>query len=170
MKDSINIKDVGVSYSVNHSKVFNDLNIPLISNVFVQVYKDGKELESFNIHNLVMNSGLTEVAKMISGVGTTAIFNYMAVGTGSTAVAATQTALVTEVMRQVDSTISLGTTNVSNDTAVFVNTFAFSTTYTLREAGIFNASSGGIMLARVVYGVVTVSDGSEFKITWKIVT
>ena len=94
----------------------------------------------------------------------------MAVGTGSTAVAATQTALVTEVMRQVDSTISLGTTNVSNDTAVFVNTFAFSTTYTLREAGIFNASSGGIMLARVVYGVVTVSDGSEFKITWKIVT
>ena len=94
----------------------------------------------------------------------------MAVGTGSTAAAATQTALVTLVMQQADSSETLSTTNVSNDTVTFVNTFSFTTTYALREAGIFNALTAGTMLARTVFGTVTVSNGSEFKITWKIVT
>ena len=68
----------------------------------------------------------------------------------------------------------MGTTNTesttvsSNDTAVFQATFSFTTTYVLREAGLFSSSSAGVMLARRVFSGVSVVNGDSVSVIWSV--
>jgi hypothetical protein len=125
------------------------------------------------LKNLITNIGYAQVAGLINGVVTTP-FKYVAVGAGSstspgtcTAPSATDTALGYEVAR-VLATVGRTTTSVTNDTATWSATFNFTASYSLCEAGIFDASSGGNMLSRVTYAVVNVASGDSLVINWKI--
>jgi len=125
------------------------------------------------LKNLITNVGYAQVAGLINGVVTTP-FKYVAVGVGSstspgtcTAPSATDTALGYEVAR-VLATVGRTTTSVTNDTATWSATFNFTASYSLCEAGIFDASSGGNMLSRVTYAVVNVASGDTLVINWKI--
>jgi hypothetical protein len=125
------------------------------------------------IKNLITNVGYAQVAGLINGVVTTP-FKYVAVGDGSssspgscTAPSATDTALGHEVSR-VLATTGRTTTSVTNDTATWSATFNFTASYSLCEAGIFDASSGGNMLSRVTYSVINVASGDSLVISWKV--
>jgi hypothetical protein len=125
------------------------------------------------LKNLITNVGYAQVAGLINGVVTTP-FKYVAVGDGSstspgscTAPSATDTALGHEVSR-VSATTGRTTTSVTNDTATWSATFNFTASYSLCEAGIFDASSGGNMLSRVTYSVVNVASGDSLVISWKV--
>jgi hypothetical protein len=119
--------------------------------------------ESTQVKNLVVNSGLNYIVSRMKDT-TLGAMSHMAVGSGSTATAGGDTALGTELGR-----VALTSTTVSTNTIEYVALFPAGTgTGTVTEAGVFNNSSGGTMLCRTVFGVVTKDAGDSMSITWTI--
>ena len=118
--------------------------------------------------NLVVSSGLAYIASRMKDATATAM-THMAVGTGTTAAAAGQTALVTENARVALTSTTIVTTNVTGDAVQYVATFIPGTgTAAITEAGIFNAASAGTMLARVAFSVINKGALDTLTITWKV--
>lgn len=109
--------------------------------------------------NVITNVGLAEMVKLIFGLGGSP-FKYLAIGTGTTTESVTDTALENEIARK-QASITQTTTNVSNDTALLEATFSkadgLTGTANVSEAGVFNASSGGVLLARKTFSPVPVN-------------
>lgn len=115
------------------------------------------------IPNLVVTTGKNYVASRMKDATATAM-SHMAIGTGSTAAAASQTALVSEANRQ-----TLTSTTVTNNTVTYVATFgAGSGTGAITEAAILNASSAGTMLCRTVFSVVNKGASDSMTVSWVI--
>jgi hypothetical protein len=125
---------------------------------------DGKVKQSQDIPNLVVNTGLAFIASRMKDT-TDAAMSHMAVGSGTTAAAAGDTALET----QIGSRVSLTSTTVTANATAYVATFAAGTgTGAITEAGIFNASTSGTMLCRTVFSVVNKGADDTLQITWTI--
>jgi hypothetical protein len=125
---------------------------------------DGNVKQSQDIPNLVVSSGLAFIASRMKDT-TDAAMSHMAVGSGTTAAAAGNTALET----QIGSRISLTSTTVTSNAVAYVATFAAGTgTGAITEAGIFNASTSGTMLCRTVFSVVNKGADDTLQITWTI--
>jgi hypothetical protein len=90
----------------------------------------------------------------------------MGVGTGSTAAAAADTALGTEVDRN-GLAVSGGT--ATGAVVSYTGTWAPGDgTGALTEAGLFTASSGGVMLCRTVFPVVNKGADDTVTIVWDV--
>ncbi len=133
----------------------------------------GRVKRRVKLGNLVVNVGKAKVAGLINGV-VSGPFTYVAIGDGSatspgtcTSPSATDTALGHEVMR-VSATVGRTTTSVTNDTATWDATFTFTASYSICEAGIFDASTGGTMLARQTFPVLNVVSGDRLTISWRL--
>ena len=115
------------------------------------------------VDNLVVTAGKGFVASRM--VGTSAnVMSHMAIGTGSTAASASDTALGSEAART-----ALTSANVSGAVVTYVDTFAAGTgTGAITEAAILNASSGGTMLCRTVFSVVNKGASDSMTITWTV--
>ena len=114
------------------------------------------------VPNLVVTAGKNYVADRIKNNST--VMSHMAIGTGSTAAAAGDTALGSQTART-----ALTSTTVTNNEIVYVDTFPAGTgTGAITEAGIFNASSGGTMLCRTVFSVVNKGANDAMTITWTV--
>ncbi len=116
------------------------------------------------IDNLVVTAGKGYVASRMKDATATAM-SHMGVGSSSTAAAASQTALGTEVAR-----VALTSTTVNSADVVYVGTFGSGTgTGSLNEAAILNANSGGTMLCRVVFsGTISKGASDSMTITWTV--
>jgi len=132
----------------------------------IEHFVNGKKVGEKVVENLVVNVGKAQVSGLIGGVVSGA-FGYIAIGTGTTSPSSSDTALQNEVMR-VASTNTQVTTNVTNDTLQMQASFSFTSSYAITEAGIFNASSGGVMLARQTFGAINVASGDSIVVTWKV--
>lgn len=123
------------------------------------------------ISNLVVNAGLAGAAGRLNGSGSPAAFTYIALGTGTTAAAATDTALEAEITtnggERAAATPSLVTTTVANDTAQLQKTFTFTGSLAITESGVLNAASTGVLLARQVFSTINVANLDSLQITWK---
>ena len=106
------------------------------------------------------------------GQSSDAVVVYIAVGTSNTAVSAGQTALIGEIstngLSRALGTFSQQTTTTTNDTFQVTKTFSVSGTSTIEEVGIFNASSGVTMLSRALTGAISVVNGDQLIITYKL--
>lgn len=131
----------------------------------------GRYTDKLSISNLVVTTGLAGVAARINGSGTPDAYTYIALGSGTTAAVAGDTALETEITtdggERASATPSLETTDTTDDTAVLVKTFTFSGDLTISESGVLNASSSGTLLARQVFTGISVASGDSLQITWK---
>ncbi len=115
------------------------------------------------IPNLVVTAGKNFVSSRMKDT-TKAAMSHMAVGTGTTAAAAGNTTLVTELDRN-----ALTSTTVTTNEIAYVCTWAAGDgTGAITEAGLFNASSGGDMLCRTVFSVVNKGSADSMTITWTI--
>ena len=115
------------------------------------------------VDNLVVTAGKGYVASRIKDASATAM-SHMAIGSGSTAAAASDTALGSELGR-----VSLTSTTVSSAVVTYVATFAAGTgTGAVTEAALLNASSGGTMLCRTVFAVVNKGSADSMTITWTV--
>jgi len=122
--------------------------------------------------NLVTTRGKQVVADQLNGVSSTAV-TAIAIGTGTNAAAAGDTALQTESTTNGGSrgaaTTSHVTTTTTNDTAQWVKTFTFTGSIAVTEEGLFdNNASGGNMLARQVFSAVNVVNTDTLQITHKV--
>lgn len=116
------------------------------------------------VNNLVVTVGKNWVASRMANADT--VMTHMAIGTGTTAAADGDTALVTEVDRN-GLTNSGGT--VSGNTITYDCTWSASDgTGAITEAGIFNAATAGTMLARTVFPVVTKGVSDTMTISWVV--
>ena len=128
--------------------------------------RNGEVIDHRVLPNLITNAGKAQVAGLINGV-VTDYFDYIAIGTGTTAPSASDTALEGEVARG-SADRSRVTTSVTNDTAQFVYTFTFDSSYAITESGVFDADSGGNMLCRQTFSEINVASGDSLQITWKV--
>ena len=115
------------------------------------------------VDTLVVTAGKGYVASRMKDASATAM-SHMAIGSGTTAAAASQTALGTELGR-----VSLTSTSVSGAVVTYVATFAAGTgTGAVTEAALLNASSSGTMLCRTVFSVVNKGANDSMTITWTV--
>jgi len=122
--------------------------------------------------NSITNTGMAQVAGLVLiDVGGTA-FDYVGIGTGSTAESAAHTDLITPVKRKT-ATGTRVTTTQTDDTAQLVATFSsgdtLSGTDAICEAGVFTAESAGVMLFRKIFTAKSVNwdDGDTLEVTAK---
>ena len=115
------------------------------------------------VDNLVVTAGKGYVASRMKDATATAM-SHMAIGSGSTAAAASDTALGNELGR-----VSLTSTTVSAAVVTYVATFGAGTgTGAVTEAALLNASSSGTMLCRTVFSVVNKGSADSMTITWTV--
>lgn len=115
------------------------------------------------VDNLVVTAGKGYVASRMKDASATAM-SHMAIGSGSTSAAASNTALGSELGR-----VSLSSTAVSAAVVTYTATFAAGTgTGAVTEAALLNASSGGTMLCRTVFSVVNKGSADSMTITWTV--
>ena len=115
------------------------------------------------VPNLVVNAGKGYVASRMKDTSLGAM-SHMAIGTGTSAAAAGDTALGSEADRN-----SLTSTTVSAGTVTYIATFgAGEGTGAITEAALLNASSGGTMLCRTVFAVVNKGSQDSMTITWSV--
>jgi len=122
--------------------------------------------------NLITTSGKGLISGRINGVGSPAAPTAMAIGTGTDAAAAGDTALGTELsandLGRGAGTASLQQTTVANDTCRLVKawTSASVSDVAVTEMGILNnATSGGTLLVRNVFSAYTLRTNDTFEIT-----
>lgn len=139
--------------------------------------KDGNIKEERVVQNQIQNLGLAAFASLIAtdNPQSSDTFDWIGIGSGS-GQAVTDTTLDTEITTNggqrrggADVTATSETTNVANDTVQFVTVFNFTGSLAITEAGIFNASTNGVMCAYQDFGVINVANGDNLQITWKIV-
>lgn len=124
----------------------------------------GNIKQTQEIDNLVVDAGLGYIASRMEGVSE-AVMSHMGLGSGSTAAANTDTDLETLLGARE----ALDSTTVTNNEVVYVATFeAGDATGSVREAGIFNASTAGTMLCRTVFDVVNKAADDTLSVTWTI--
>lgn len=99
---------------------------------------------------MIVTAGQAACGEIISNYAATAAFTYMAYGTGTTAAALNQTALVTEVARGACDSIAETTKSVAGDTVRYLKIFDVPTATVITEVGLFNDDTAGTMLSRVV--------------------
>ncbi len=115
------------------------------------------------VNNLVVTDGKEYVASRMKDATATAM-SHMAIGSGSTAAAAGNSALGSELGR-----VALTSTAVSGAVVTYIATFAAGTgTGAVTEAGILNASSSGDLLCRTVFSVVNKGASDSMTITWTV--
>ena len=139
---------------------------------------DGNIKDYRLVNNTVVNVGKAQVAGLINSAlsaSSGGAFKYLAIGTATSATGVTDTTLGAEAtttgggQRGLATTLDRVTTSVTNDTARFIKTFSITSgTLAAGEAAIFDASSGGEMLARQPYAVINLSSGDSLQTTWQV--
>ena len=110
------------------------------------------DIETVHKDNIIVNVGFDFIADAIGkSASRPSVMGFIALGTGTTAAAASQSALVSELDRNAATYAHTTGTKAFSFTADFP---AGDGTGAITEAGVFNAASGGIMLDRVVFPVV----------------
>lgn len=125
--------------------------------------EDGAIKQEFTVPNLVVDTGLDYIASRMESASDT-VMSHMAVGTGTTAADAADTALETEAAR-----VALTSSTVTDNAVAYVATFSAGTgTGALTEAAILNAGSGGTMLCRTVFSVINKGASDSMTVTWTV--
>jgi len=122
----------------------------------------------------ITNSGRAEITNLAGDVDSPTAFTYLELGDDNTAFAATQTALISAItgngLARASATVTQEETTVSNDTLQLTHQWTVTGSETVKEIGIFNASSGGDMLARkVLSSAKSLSSGDTYTGTYKII-
>jgi hypothetical protein len=163
--------------------------------IFIPKYKNVVELEGsvslvltdtltntisqeLYVPNLVVTEGKGFIAsRMIAS--TANVMSHMGIGTSGAAEGAAQTTLTSELTSGVNAYARQNFTSATNPTA---NQVQYTCTFpagipnaptapvgvALQEAGIFNQSTGGTMLCRTVFPIVTKLPADALTITWTI--
>ena len=113
----------------------------------------------------VVNAGRAILTNRIIGSGTEP--KYVAMGTGTTAVALTDTALGGEVESRTTGTSSRTTTSTTNDTYQVTGTVTATTSRTIGEAGLFDQSAlgGNLFVRGVLASTVSLASGDTITVT-----
>jgi hypothetical protein len=126
---------------------------------------DGQVKEQEEVDNLVVTTGRQHIADQMADQGAAAM-SHMAIGTGTTAADATDTALETEIDRNTLTSKTQGTGTDANKVTYVADWAAGDGTGAITEAAVFNSASAGDMLCRSVFAVKNKASGDTLTLTW----
>lgn len=136
--------------------------IKLTGDLTLELFRHGVSVQKTEIKNMVVDSGRNLIAKLL--IGDSVSPTHIALGSGNTAPVTDQIALVSEI----------GTRRVFNSSytidnvATFVTTFPAGSSASIREAGIFNAITGGDMICRTSFNTIAKTTVDSLVVTWNI--
>lgn len=127
--------------------------------------EDGHLKEIRETDNIITTVGRNAITDQLLATPAIAKSTHMALGTGTTAAAVGDTALVTEIAA---SRVALTSKTRSTNVLTQVGDWAAgtATNAAITEAGAFNASTGGDMYSRAVFAAINKASGDTLKITW----
>lgn len=126
--------------------------------------RTGKVRQRAYGRNLVVTLGATEIAKIVASATSGTRPTHMAIGTSTTAPAAAQTDMIGTATRR-----ALGSTSRSNNQITYSCTFGTGVgTFTVQEAGLFNAAVAGTMFARWLTGAFAKGSTDSLTVTWRL--
>ncbi len=147
----------------------------VLKGVFDIVHKDaqGNLKEAFTVDNTITTVGKQRLVLKIQD-SARAAFTRMALDASSTAAAAGNTTLASEItspsLKRAAATASQATTNVASDTSQLVHTFTSTATQAVYGVGIFDTpTSGGNMISRATFSVKNLVSGDTLQVTHKII-
>lgn len=121
----------------------------------------------YKIPNTVVTQGKAIMAGLLAAdVGGTGI-DYLGIGVGSSTIAAGNTSLGSQIVRN-PTTGTRTTTTTTQDTAQFIGSFGISGTWVVNEAGLFNAASAGSLFSRTTFAGISVVSGDSINATWTV--
>jgi hypothetical protein len=144
-----------------------DEALAITGRVTLELLDEHGRLKDFReIENLVTNTGKAAIAGRMVNPAVATHMTHMAVGSGSTAPAASDVALAAEIVR-----VALATAGgtLAGAVVTYAATFAPGIgTGALQEAGIFNAPSGVSMQNRTTFAVINKAAGDTLNVTWTV--
>lgn len=125
------------------------------------------------IKNVITNASLAEVSGLIGDTGSKTAFTYLAVGTGTTAADAGDTALEAEItdtgLERASATVSQQTTTQTDDTLRLSKAFTATGAKAVTETGALNAGAAGTLLGHQVFAAVNVANGDVLTIQYNFI-
>jgi|SRR5262245_114590 len=164
MDDRFDIED-GIRVVLGRGRQLSEPILQIRGRVLVELRgPDGALKEQREVDNLVVDAGKNQIAQRMIDTSVAAP-THMAVGTGSTAPAAGDTTLGTELDRN-----ALTSNTRSGKVETLVGNWAAgdATNTAIAEAGIFNAASAGTMTARATFTAINKGASDTLQITWTI--
>jgi hypothetical protein len=141
--------------------------LKIIGEVCVSVFgPDGNLKEKREIHNLVVQGGKNFIAAKLLETEATKI-QYVGMGLGSTAPTLADVQLQSEVATRAVIESASRTDNLVTFNGYFLPNNP-NYTVNVTEVGLFNASSGGIMIARTTFPAVQKEALDVLAVQWKI--
>lgn len=139
----------------------------------IEQLRNGEVIAKRKIKNVITNAGKAEVANLVGSVSGESPFTYLGVGIGTTAAAAADTALESEIvdsgLERAAATVTRQTTTVANDTLQLVKSWSSTGAKAVTECGALNAASVGILLGRQVFSAINVVSGDAIQVTYKFI-
>jgi hypothetical protein len=144
-------------------------NLKLTGRVhFVITGPDGVVKEDRVEDNLVVTSGLTYIRDRVSSASPPGLITHMELGTGVVAPAAGNTALGTALGTRGTVTITTPTATTIQYSSSFAAGAPAAGTNAITEAGLFTASTGGIMMCRVTFSAINKAPNDTMTVNWTI--
>lgn len=114
---------------------------------------------------VVTTAGVNYLVSTLNSATASNVFRFHATGTGTTAEAVGQTALVTEV-----ATRATGTQTVGASANIYrtVGLVTYAGSFAITEHGIFSAASAGTLLDRSVFAAINVISGDSIEFTYEL--
>jgi len=129
--------------------------------------EDGNIKDEETVKNLIVTVGKNHIADQMADQGEAAM-SHMAIGTGTTAAAAGDTTLETELDRNALTSTTQGTEGNAHKVTYVGDWAAGDGTGAITEAGIFNDASAGAMLCRTVFAVKNKGASDIMGLTWTL--
>ena len=164
MHDEVSLND-SVSRSVGRGSGIEDAAF-IRGHVLIELFDEfGTLKDKQEVNNLVVTAGKNHIADQLSSAPGESAMSHMGIGTGTTAAAAGDTTLQTALDRN-----ALTSRTDSGNVVTYVGDWAAGdgTNSAITEAGIFNAASGGTMLARATFTAINKGASDTLKITWTV--
>lgn len=154
-----------IKVEVGRNRAFEDALDNIRGHVRVEVFgPDGVLKDYRETDNLIVTAGKNQIADRMIGTGV-AVPSHMAVGTGTTAAAAGDTTLQTELDRNA---LTSNTRSANVNTLVGDWAAGDATNAAITEAGILNAATVGTLTARAVFTAIPKGAADTLKITWTL--
>lgn len=131
----------------------------------------GHILEKRTINNVIVTAGRRWVLQQIasSEIATAQSISHLAVGTGTTAPATSDSALGGENLRKAIGTFT--TANLTSNPPSWLAAVSFATNEantTLGEVGLFNSNANGTMLGRATFSTINKTTSNTLSISYTV--
>lgn len=150
-------------------KVLNEKSIVISGEAeFLAYDKNGKLKGRRFVRNLVVDEGEKHIANRLFATPTQEAMSHHAIGSGTTAPAYDNTALETQYGSRVVFDTGYPQQGTAANIVEYKTTFNITSTITISEAGIFNAATDGVMLARVTFTGIVLESGDTLVVKHRI--